>query len=222
MNEPLKQTNTMITTKEKAVIIAHPDDETLWCGGELLMHPNDNWFIASLCRKSDPDRAPKFKKVLFACDAHGKMGDLDDGPEQLPLSTEMVEEAILNLLPQKEYDLIITHSPFGEYTRHLRHEEVGKAVISLWQQKKITTKSLWLFAYEDGNKAYYPRAIEAADFCKELPQKIWLEKYHIITEIYGFNKSGFEAKTTPKKEAFWQFSNVEEAQNWLTIGLTKP
>ncbi len=221
MNNRKEARKAMKIKKEKAVIVAHPDDETLWCGGELLMHPNDNWFVASLCRKNDPDRAPKFKKVLFAYDAHGAMGDLDDGPEQLPLSTKVMEEAILNLLPKKEYDLIITHSPFGEYTKHLRHEEVGKAVISLWQQKKITTTALWLFAYEDGNKDYYPRPIKEADFCSELPQNIWQEKYHIITEIYGFNKSGFEAKTTPKKEAFWQFFNADDAEKWLNTGLTK-
>lgn len=199
----------------KAVIVAHPDDETLWAGGEILMQPNDSWFIASLCRKNDLDRAPKFKKVLAAYRAKGKMADLDDGPEQLPLASELVEETVLKILPERNYDLIITHSPFGEYTKHQRHEEVGKAVINLWKERKIVTNALWLFAYEDGNKTYYPRSIEDADFCKKLPLKIWLEKYRIITELYGFEKSGFEAKTTPEKEAFWQFKTAEDALKWF-------
>lgn len=205
----------MELNKNKAIIVAHPDDETLWCGGEILMHPHDHWFVVSLCRKNDPDRAPKFKKVLFNYGADGVMGDLDDSPEQLPITSQHVEDLILDLLPQKNYDLIITHSPHGEYTRHLRHEEVGNAVISLWHKHKITTNALWLFAYEDGNKSYYPRAIEEADYCKKLPLKIWLEKYRMITHIYGFEKSGFEAKTTPDKEAFWQFKSAEAAIKWL-------
>lgn len=211
----------MELTKKNAVIVAHPDDETLWCGGEILMHPNDGWFVTSLCRKNDPDRAPKFKKVLANYNADGVMGDLDDGPEQIPLISNQVEDAIINLLPQKNYDLIITHSPFGEYTRHLRHEEVGKAVINLWYTQKIITNALWLFAYEDGNKTYHPRAIEHADLCKKLPLRIWLEKYRMITEIYGFEKSGFEAKTTPEKEAFWQFKNAESALKWLAKNAPK-
>lgn len=206
---------TMESKRNIAVIVAHPDDETLWCGGEMLMHPENEWTVISLCRKTDPDRAPKFQKALAAFHANGIMGDLDDGPAQIPIPTEEVEESILKLLPQRKYDRIITHSPFGEYTRHRRHEEVGKAVINLWNDKKIAAHELWFFAYEDGNKSYHPRAILDAHYSSILPDQIWKEKYRIITEIYGFEKSGFEASTTPEIESFWKFDHPDEAMEWL-------
>src|SRR5690606_30634655 len=143
--------------KEVAVIVAHPDDETLWAGGTLLDHRTWKIFIISLCRGSDSDRAPKFFKNIALLHARGTIGDLDDGPEQRPIPDNKFEEAIIRLLPQKQYDLIITHDPNGEYTRHLRHEETSKAVIKLWNQGKISAKELWTFAYEDGNKHYHPR-----------------------------------------------------------------
>lgn len=205
----------MESKRNNLVIVAHPDDETLWCGGEMLMHPKDNWFVVSLCRKTDPDRAPKFKKALTAFHANGIMGNLDDDPEQIQLEPELIEDAILNLLPERKYDLIITHSPFGEYTRHRRHEEIGRAVINLWNEEKIATDELRLFAYEDGNKSYYPRPIVDAHSSDILPEPIWKEKYRIITEIYGFEESGFEAKTTPEIESFWKFSKPLEAIDWL-------
>jgi len=46
------------------VIVAHPDDETLWAGGTILMHPETQWTILTLCRMSDPDRSPKFNKAM--------------------------------------------------------------------------------------------------------------------------------------------------------------
>lgn len=207
-----------LNRKDIAVIVAHPDDETLWCGGIMLMHPDNNWFIACLCRGTDTDRAPKFKKVLSVYGAQGKMGDLDDGPEQLPLDKEVVKETVVDLLPQTKFDLVITHNPSGEYTRHLRHEEIGGAVIELWEEQKIRTDEIWTFAYGDGNKKYYPRAITVADLLQVLPMKIWKEKYRIITEVYGFGKTGFEARTTPRKETFWKFGTPIEATTWLKQG----
>ena len=146
------------------------------------------------------------------------MGDLDDGPEQKPLDEKEVERAILDLLPPKHFDLIISHNPTGEYTKHIRHEEASKAVIKLWHAFKISANELWTFAYEDGGKEYYPRPIETATICRILTKRIWLRKYSIITKTYGFEKSSFEAETTPRAESFWQFTNSCDAKKWLNNG----
>src|SRR4030042_2372337 len=73
-----------------AVIVAHPDDETLWAGGFILTNPEVKWTVVTICRKSDTDRAPKFFKALEELGAAGYMGDLDDGPEQSALSNSEV------------------------------------------------------------------------------------------------------------------------------------
>ncbi len=197
------------------VIVAHPDDETLWTGGTILSQPSWNWFVISLCRASDGDRAPRFFQALEALGAEGTMGDLDDSPEQKPLAAKEVQGAILRLLPQKHFDLIISHNPAGEYTRHLRHEEIGRAVIMLWHAGKISANELWAFAYEDGGKQYLPRPVKTAPIYHILPEIIWQRKYRIITATYGFEKNGFEAQTTPRAEAFWQFTASMDAWQWL-------
>lgn len=201
--------------KTVAVIVAHPDDETLWTGGTMLSHSEWNVFIVSLCRASDTNRAPRFFQALKVIGAEGKMGDLDDSPDQKPLDEKEVEQAILDILPARKYDLIITHDPRGEYTRHLRHEEIGKAVIKLWNAGKIAASELWSFAYEDGGRKYYPRPIERANIVRLLTLPIWQRKYSLMTETYGFDKSSWEAQTTPSSESFWQFTNSEDAMHWL-------
>jgi LmbE family N-acetylglucosaminyl deacetylase len=208
-------------SKSVAVIVAHPDDETLWAGGMILSQPMWDWYIITLCRKSDPDRAPKFYRVLDILGSKGDMGDLDDGPEQNPLHENLVKTTIIQLLPDQHFDLLITHDPAGEYTRHLRHEETSRAVITLWCNGRISAEELRTFAYEDGSKAYYPQPIKNATILFELPKKIWKKKYHIITEIYGFKENSFEAQTTPHAEAFWQFRDPEPARQWLNQGGNK-
>ena len=205
-----------------ALLVAHPDDETLWAGGTILSHPSWTWYTAALCRASDPDRAPRFYQALHELGAAGTMADLDDGPDQFGLDPSLVQRTVLGLLPPQHFDLLITHDPAGEYTRHLRHEEVARAVIGLWESGRLSADELWTFAYEDGGKRYLPRAIDRATVRTELPEPLWQRKFNIITRIYGFPLDGFEARTTPRAEAFWRFTDRGEARRWLERGGGRP
>jgi hypothetical protein len=196
------------TIKTVALIVAHPDDETLWAGGTILSHPEWDCFIVCLCRANDKDRAPRFHKALEIYNSKGIMGDLNDEPELKQLNEDEIEAEIIKLLPAHRYDIIITHDCLGEYTQHPRHQEINKAVLSLWHKNKIETDELWTFAYEDGNAKYFPKAIQSAPIFQKLPENIWNLKYKIMTETYGFETHSWEAETTPLEEAFWQFKDA--------------
>ena len=185
-----------------AVVVAHPDDETLWAGGLLLMHPEWSPFIVTLCRGSDPDRAPRFLKALERLNAKGSMAYLDDGPDQIPIPAPMVEDAILSLLPGRDYDILLTHAPDGEYTRHRRHEEVSRAVQALCREGGLRARSLWHFAYEDGGGTHAPLPRTDADLKLPLSGGVWTRKHDIITEVYGFGEASWEAQALPRMEAF--------------------
>jgi LmbE family N-acetylglucosaminyl deacetylase len=198
-----------------AVIVAHPDDETLWAGGMILSRPAWRWTIVSLCRKSDPDRAPKFARVLDRLGASGDMADLDDGPDQIPLAIADVQKAVLGLLPRRHYDAIITHSPFGEYTRHRRHEEVSEAVTSLWQAGALAAEEIWLFAYDDADRQRLPEPIDRAHLAFDLDADTLRAKRDIIVELYGFDANSWEARATPEREAFWCCRVPRDYQSWF-------
>lgn len=198
-----------------AVIVAHPDDETLWSGGIILTHPHYQWFITTLCSQSDPDRSLKFQKALQSYRAAGAMADLDDGVEQIPLPTPYVQETILGLLPGVSYDLILTHAPNGEYSTHRRHEEVSKAVIDLWLAGTISSKELLLFAYEDNHSQYLPKPIETAHRYETYPEAVRQEKHRILTQVYGFDPESWEVRANPQDEAFWSFGSPAALMSWL-------
>ena len=204
-----------LNSKKVALIVAHPDDETLWAGGTILSHPSWDWFVVSLSHGGETDHAQKFLQALHQLGAKGVMGDLDTGDDQKPLNETEVKQTILDLLPEHYFDLIISHHPAGEYTNHNRHNETGKAVIMLWHSGKVSVAEFWAFAFEDGKKSYLPKPIETAGIYKVLTKRIWKEKQSIITEIYGFDLNSFEAKTTRTADSFWPFTrSIEDGKLW--------
>ena len=200
------------------VLVAHPDDETLWAGGTLLMHGGWTTFVGTLCRAGDADRAPKFFRALDLLGAKGAMADLDDGPAQEPLDEAQVRAALLPLVPKEHFDLVLTHGLKGEYTRHLRHEEVSRSVLQMWAEGEIRSRELWLFAYDDEEGRQLPRAENDADILVDLSDEAWAVKRNLLTEIYGFISESWEVQTNPRREAFWRLLVPDHAWAYLERG----
>jgi LmbE family N-acetylglucosaminyl deacetylase len=185
--------------KKVLVIVAHPDDETIWMGGTLLKNKN-NWetTIISLCRRDDADRAPKFKKSCNEYHAKSHISDLEDETME-DLDQEEVEKRIEKFTKNSEYDYIFTHGKNGEYG-HKRHLDVYKAVNKMIKEKKLFAKKVFYFSYNKKGEFAYPN--KESDKLIYLNEATHKEKKRLIQEIYGFPKGGFEEVCCRKIEAF--------------------
>ena len=198
------------------VIVAHPDDETLFAGGTILMRPDWQWRVVTLCRASDPDRRPRFFGAMARLGVRSaSMGNLDDGPEQNPLPRSLVRQTISSLVRGGHFDVVVTHAPQGEYTRHRRHEEVSMAVLELWTEGKLACDELWMFAYSDQGQSPYPVAIAEAHRRLRLPDTVMSKKTAILIEDYNFRDQSWEVRAAPVEEAFWCFDTPNSAIAWL-------
>lgn len=205
-----------------AVIVAHPDDETIWCGGLILSRPDLNWFVLSLCRGDDEDRAPRFRRALLELGATGDMADLNDGPTQEPLDPCLLRDVIRRKLPSRHYELIVTHNPKGEYSKHLRHEECAKNVIFLWSQHLLHTTEMKLFAYADQGPHTLPRPRADAHERLALSRAIYDRKKNIVNKIYGFGQDSWESRTTGPIEAFYRARSASEFREMLAVAEETP
>ncbi len=184
--------------KKVLVIVAHPDDETIWMGGILLKNITRwNLTIISLCRKYDKDRAPKFRKVCRILKAKCFMEDLED--EKLKDIPRNVVIKQINKYSNKNYDYIFTHGKNGEYG-HKRHIDVNKAVVEMLKKKILSCKKVFFFSYKIKGRACC--ADKNADKFIRLNSIQLKKKKRLITKIYGFKKGGFEDLCCRGEEGF--------------------
>jgi LmbE family N-acetylglucosaminyl deacetylase len=193
------------------VVVAHPDDETIWMGGTILKNKDWNWTILSLCRKGDPDRMPKFKKV---CENYGAVGIISDLDDEIlkPLSIDEVKTKILESLKEKDFDYVFTHGENGEYG-HLRHKETHNAMKELVGEGNLRCNEIRFFSYELGNKSVpkipklkIPIPRKKSDWSVVLDNSELKKKKQIVTKLYGFESDSFEALSCKGREHFLSLS----------------
>ena len=171
-------------------IVAHPDDETLWMGNQILKNKYD-WTILSLCRANDKDRHPKFLNVCSYYNAKPIITNLEDD-ELKPVDIKEIMGLIDKNLNNKDYDVMYTHGKKGEYG-HIRHKEVHQAVKEMIKAKKLKTKKIFYFNYKKQNN--HCIAIKNKGYYFKLNDNEIKEKKKIIMEMYGFQQGSFEEKS---------------------------
>ena len=186
-----------------AVVVTHAGDESLWVGGTMLLHPDGNWKVVCLCGQNDRQTAEKFHKAMEYYNASGFIGDLDDSGDKPAISQRDIRRTLSELMPMERFDLVITHSIWGEYSRHRGHADTAKALLTLRRMDELLADEVWMFAYEEEKGKNLPRPSSEADEYVRLGEDIRQQKYKVITEVYGFDPQSPGAKCMPSEEAFW-------------------
>lgn len=183
------------------VIVAHPDDETIWMGGTLLSFPEIRWTIFSLCRRDDKDRAPKFKKVCHVYGAKAIISNLEDEDIiNIHESIPEIKKRLRRKLKRTRFNFTFTHGYNGEYG-HPRHRGVYRAVHELVREKFLVAPHIFTFSYHLGKKNIAVPD-KRAKFAFKLPKKIYAAKKNIVARHYGFSKNSFEYLSSAPVETF--------------------
>lgn len=164
-----------------AVVVAHPDDETLWAGSLLAEHPGTLVICCSIPRR-DPERVECFYEAMATLNC-------------IPILLEVVEplptEPMVTLADYPPLDKllnltwVVTHNKDGEYG-HLHHQSISEHVC------RTVSVPVYTFGHGDPAPGYYvpynPLKLAALKkYNHQSPADGGAEKWEALITRYGAN-----------------------------------
>ena len=186
---------------ERLMIVAHPDDETLWGSQELLK--NKYLVVCITCgtnkkREKEIEAALKISKdrliVLDKPDkVRGKRSDWKHYKKQ-------IEYELKYVIKKKKWNTIVTHNPEGEYG-HIHHKITSNIVTKVYNKEKIGKLKYF-------GKYYSKKRINQNKFAREIPEDIYDMKIEMIDSYksQAFIKNRFNQ--------MYKYENLINAEDW--------
>lgn len=178
-----------VPKKINLMIVAHPDDETLWGGIELL---NENYLVLCITngKLSGNIRYKEMNKVMEKTNDKCIILSYPDAYKLKRVNWEKVgvskyiKSDIETVITYKHWKKIVTHNPQGEYG-HIHHKLTSKFTTELYN-KDINQDNLYYFAkyYDKGHlykvRKYLPKLTEEQ-----------VEKKMDLLDIYASQSGAF-------------------------------
>ncbi|UTY38331.1 PIG-L family deacetylase [Allocoprobacillus halotolerans] len=145
-----------INESHKLMIVAHPDDETLWGGGHLL---DGGWFVVVLTNGYNNQRVKELTNALSISHTHFIILNYPDlKSKKVKDDWNYVQKGmskdIETLLKYKQWDQVVTHNPKGEYG-HIHHKMTNQLVKKLAINLKIYDKLYYFGKFYSNDGKFY-------------------------------------------------------------------
>lgn len=140
--------------QKKLMIVAHPDDETIYGGGHLLT--GDYTVVCITCGVVDY-RVEEFKEVMDKTgDNYIMLGFVDRVNVTGPISNWSDEyndiyNALHDIITSENWDMIITHNPDGEYG-HRHHIMTSEMVTDITGKNNLYYFGHWSYGGRNESK----------------------------------------------------------------------
>lgn len=200
---PLKPTNISsvnLNGIDNLMIVAHPDDETLWGGSHLI---DDNYLVVCITCGTSRTRVEEFKKALsISKDAYIMLSYPDktkNKRDDWSLVYSSIEKDLEKIMKLKKWNIIVTHNIDGEYG-HIHHKMTHNIVKSIYDKKEFSGDLFFFGKYytKKNIDLYKDKLIKIKSKNKEIKVNKMIEVYKSQSFIKSYFNQMFEYESWQK------------------------
>jgi len=165
---------------DSIMIVAHPDDETMWGSSHLI---DGNFLVVCLTAGGNEKRAKELlsavKKTNDKCVMLGYPDKTFFRRNNWDSCEKDISDDIEKLLALKDWKMIVTHNPDGEYG-HIQHIMTNQIVTDVFRNNYIENDNLYYFG------AYYKKSDmqNAQASLEKISENNLAVKLDIIQNVY--------------------------------------
>lgn len=165
------------------MIVAHPDDENFWGGAHLL---EDDYLVVCITNGDNTVRKKEFLKAVEYSGDKGIILEYPDIKNGVKSKWQECQDAVYDdlqtVLEYKDWDIIATHNPDGEYG-HIHHKIADRLVTKICSENE---KSDRLFYFEK----FFEKSEIPQNFKGNVSSSI-LAKKHEMATLYTSQYKGY-------------------------------
>lgn len=132
---------------DSLMVVAHPDDETIWGGAHLL---EGRYVVVCITNGNNRTRRKEFQSVMketgsvglmlsFPDKTHGKRDDWTSCQKQ-------IRQTIDTIVSRKDWSVIATHNPKGEYG-HIHHQMTSAVTTDTVRKQDLDDRLYYFGTY---------------------------------------------------------------------------
>lgn len=167
---------------DSLMVVAHPDDETIWGGNHLL---NGKYVVVCITNGNNRTRRREFASVMKQTGSIGLMLTYPDKTagkrDNWDSCREQIQKDIDTIVRQKNWSVIATHNQNGEYG-HIHHQMTSAITTSSVEKAELTNQLYYFGTYVKAKN------MEKSDYQQYLANPLTgdaLEAKLCLTNLYG-------------------------------------
>lgn len=170
-----------INNYQNIMIVAHPDDETIWGGMHLI---KDKYLVICLTNGNNKTRAQEFNDVIKQTDDLGIILDYPDKTngkrDNWSNSQKNIKNDLNYLLQKQSFSKIVTHNPSGEYGH--QHHKMTSSIVTNIAKTLNKTDCLYYFG------KYYKKTSPMLSMKPTFNEELLKQKNQLISKYSSQNK----------------------------------